>query len=220
MESYQKETRESTRSLASGLNRSFIYGFLILLCMSGDRRLVGRMVAKQWFLLFPSIATLTMFSMVWVEGRYIAPYPIVIGLVLFSSVAVVRSAFSLKLVYRTVLLAVAFFAASSTKPAAGELLSFARSLHKDEILGRGGPWHVSTEAVSDALKCAWASKWGQGCVHWRIRRFLLGEACRCAGECGDWTVGYELLALFASSRTQAFSERSAVCISIGPRLQS
>jgi hypothetical protein len=137
---------------ASGLERSFIYGFLILLCMSSDRRLIGRLVAKQWFLLIPAIGALAMFSIVLVQDRYVAPYPIVIGVVVFSGVAVVRSANSLKLVYVTVLLAAALFAASSAKPAAGELVSFAKSLHKNRALGRGGPWHVSTEAVGDALK--------------------------------------------------------------------
>ena len=93
-----------------------------------------------------------MFSLVVVEGRYIAPYPIVIGLVLFSSVAVAGSASLLKLVNRTVLLAAVLFAASSARPAAGEMLSFARSLHENEILGRGGQWHLSSAAVSDALR--------------------------------------------------------------------
>lgn len=120
--------------------------------MSGDRRVIGRIVAKQWFLLFPSIAALAMFSVVLVEGRYIAPYPIVIGFVAFSAVAVVKSPNSLTLVYRIVLLTAAFFAVSSATPAAGELLQFARSLHGNEILGRSGPWHVSSEAVSDALR--------------------------------------------------------------------
>jgi hypothetical protein len=137
---------------ASGLDQGFVYGFLILLCMSSDKRLIGRIVAKQWFLLLPSIGALAMFSVVLVQDRYVAPYPIVIGLVVFSSVAVMRSANSLKLVYVTVLVAAALFAASSARPAAGELLSFARSLHENKILSRGGPWHVSTEAVGDALR--------------------------------------------------------------------
>jgi hypothetical protein len=137
---------------ASGLELSFFYGFLILLCMSSDRLLIGRIVAKQWFLLLPSIGALAMFSVVLVQDRYVAPYPIVIGLVVFSGVAVVRSANSLKLVYVTVLLAAALFAASSARAATGELVSFAKSLHKNKILGRGEPWHVSTQAVSDALR--------------------------------------------------------------------
>ena len=137
---------------ASGLDQGFVCGFLILLCMSSDKRLIGRIVAKQWFLLLPSIGALAMFSVVLVQDRYVAPYPIVIGLVVFSSVAVMRSANSLKLVYVTVLVAAALFAASSARPAAGELLSFARSLHENKILSRGGPWHVSTEAVGDALR--------------------------------------------------------------------
>jgi hypothetical protein len=137
---------------ASGLELSFFYGFLILLCMSSDRLLIGRIVAKQWFLLLPAIGALAMFSVVLVQDRYVAPYPIVIGLVVFSGVAVVRSANSLKLVYVTVLLAAALFAASSARAATGELVSFAKSLHKNKILGRGEPWHVSTQAVSDALR--------------------------------------------------------------------
>jgi hypothetical protein len=137
---------------ASELEPGFIYGFLILLCMSSDRRLIGRIVAKQWFLLLPCVAALAMYSVVLVEDRYIAPFPVVIGLVLFSGLAVVRSANSLKLVNMTVLLAAALFAASSAKPAAAELLTFARSLHHHEILGREEPWHLSMEAVSDALK--------------------------------------------------------------------
>lgn len=156
---------------ASGLERGFIYGFLILLCMSSDWRLIGRIVAKQWFLLFSSIAALAMFSVVLVQDRYIAPYPIVIGLVLFSGVAVVRSANSLKLVNVTVLLAAALFAASSARPAAGELLSFAKSLHGNEILGRGGPWHVSSQAVNDAL---------------RARGLQRGDRVAYIGESGDF----------------------------------
>lgn len=137
---------------ASGLNRSFIYGFLILLCMCSDMRLTGRVVMKQWFLLFPSIAAIAMFSVVLIEGRYIAPFPIVIGLVVFSGVAVVRSASSLKLVNRVVLLAAALFAASLALPAVGELRSFAKSLYKNEMLRSDGPWHLSAEAVSLALR--------------------------------------------------------------------
>ncbi len=136
---------------ASGLEPSFIYGFLILLCMSSDRRLIGRIVAKQWFLLLPCVTALAMYSVVLVEDRYVAPFPIVIGLVMFSGLAVVRSANSLKLVNVTVLLAAVLFAVSSAKPAAAELLAFAKSLHGNEILGRGEPWHISTEAMSDAL---------------------------------------------------------------------
>ncbi len=137
---------------ASGLNKGFIYGFLVLLCMSSDRRLAGRIIAEQWFLILPSIATLAMFSAVLVEDRYIAPYPIVIGLVVFSAIAIVKSEHSIRLVKVTVLLAAALFALSSAKAAEGKLLLFGRSLHGKEILGRAEPWHVSTEAVSDALK--------------------------------------------------------------------
>jgi len=100
--------------------------------MSTDRRLIGRIIAKQWFLLLPAISALAMFSLVLVQERYVAPYPIVIGLVVFSGVAVARSKDSLKLLYVTVLLAAALFAVSSAKPAAGELLSFAKSLHKNK----------------------------------------------------------------------------------------
>jgi hypothetical protein len=141
------------KGIASGLNRGFVYGFLILVWMRSDLRPIGRILAKQWFLIFPAIATIGMFLLVLIEGRgrYIAPYPIVIGLVVFSSLAVVRSTSSLKLVNRSVLLAVALFAASSARPAASELRSFAKSLHKNEILGRGGPWHASSQATSDAL---------------------------------------------------------------------
>jgi hypothetical protein len=137
---------------ASGLNRGFVYGFLILLFMQGDRQFFGNTLGKQWFLFFPAIAALLMFSAVFVEGRYIAPYPIVLGLIIFSCVAVVRSSGSLKLVNRSVLLAVTLFALSSARPVIAELRSFAKSLHKNEILGRAGPWHVSSQAVSDALK--------------------------------------------------------------------
>jgi hypothetical protein len=134
------------------LNPCFIYGFLILLFMSAHKGLIGRILMKQWFLLLPSIAALAMFSIVLLDGRYIAPYPIVIGLVAFSGVAVVRSATSVKLVNCAVLLAAASFAVSSARPAAGALLSFAKSLNKDEILSRNGPWHVSSEAVSETLR--------------------------------------------------------------------
>jgi hypothetical protein len=156
---------------ASGLDRSFIYGFLILLFMSSDWRLVGSTLKKQWFLVFPSFAAIAMFSVVAVEGRYIAPYPIVIGLVVFSSLAIVRSTVSLKLVNRTVVLTAVLFAASSARPAAGELLSFAKSLHRSEILGRGGPWHTSSEAVSDAL---------------RSRGLLRGDRIAYIGESNDF----------------------------------
>jgi hypothetical protein len=139
------------KEMASGLNRSFVYGFLLLLCMSSNWRFIGKNLARQWFLVFPSVIAITMFSVVWVEGRYFAPYPIVIGLVLFSCLAILKSRSSLKLVNRSVLLVAALFATSSARPAAGELLSFARSLHHSQILGRDGPWQVSTEAVSDAL---------------------------------------------------------------------
>ena len=137
---------------ATGLERSFIYGFLVLLCMSTDWRVIGRILAKQWFLLFSSIAALAMFSVVLVQDRYIAPYPIVMGLVLFSGVVVVRSANSLKLVNVVVLLTAALFAASSARTATGELRAFAKSLRGNEMLGRQGVWHLSSQAVSDALR--------------------------------------------------------------------
>jgi hypothetical protein len=137
---------------AWGLQRGFIYGFLILLFMNSDWRVIQRTMAKQWFLLFSALAALAMFSVVLVQDRYIAPYPMIIGLVLFSAVAVVRSADSRKLVNVVVLLAAVLFGASSARPAAGELVFFSRSLRGNEILGRGGPWHQSSQAVSDALK--------------------------------------------------------------------
>lgn len=136
----------------SDLNKGFIYGFLILLLMSSDPFLIGKSLARQWFLLLPAIAILAMYSLVLIEGRYIAPYPVLIGLVVFSCVAVVRSASSVKLVNVTVLLAAILFAVSSAKPAESEIVWFARSLHPNEILARGGPWHASTQAVSDDLR--------------------------------------------------------------------
>jgi hypothetical protein len=93
-----------------------------------------------------------MFSVVLVEGRYIAPYLVVIGLVAFSGVAVVSSAASLKLVNRTVMVVAALFAVSSAESATGDLLSFVRSLHWKALVGRGGPWQASSAAVSDALR--------------------------------------------------------------------
>ena len=139
------------KSQASGLDPGFVYGFLILLCMSSEWRLIGKIMGKQWFLLFPAFAILAMYSLVLVEDRYIAPYPILIGLVIFSGFAVVTATSSRRLVNVTVLLAAALFAISTAKPAAGELRTFAKSLHKNEILGRAEPWHVSTQAVNDAL---------------------------------------------------------------------
>lgn len=147
-----KGNLKSLARQAMGLNGCFVYAFLVLLCIADDKRLVGRIIARQWFLLLPAIAALAMFSLVLVEDRYIAPYPLIIGMVVFSGVAVVRSAASLRLVHVCVLLAAAFFAASSLRAAAGQRHSFAQSLHWNDLLGRGGPWNVTAQAVSDALR--------------------------------------------------------------------
>lgn len=143
---------KNLKEMATGLNPGFAYGLLILFFMTGDWRMTGRILARQWFLLVPSIVAIAMFSIVLVESRYIAPYPVVIGLTAFASVGVPGSARSLKLVNRTVLLAVLLSALSAARPAAGELLSFAKSLHKNEMLGQSGPWYVMSEAVSNALR--------------------------------------------------------------------
>ncbi len=137
--------------LASGLDRGFVYAFLILLFMSSRKHFIVRVISRQWFLLLPCLAAIAMFSIVLVQDRYIAPYPIVIGLVVFSGVSIVNSTESIKLVNVTVLLAGTLFAVSSAKPAAGALLSFARSLRTNDILSRGSPWHMSSEALCEAL---------------------------------------------------------------------
>ena len=147
-----KENAKTFKELTSGVNRSFIYGFLILLCMGSNVGLVIRTMGRQWFLLIPCAVAIAMFSVVHVEGRFLAPYFIVIGLALFACVAAVRTRLSLRLVSSVVVLAVVFFAASSLKPMKAGALSFVRSLHKDEILGRSESWQVSSVAVSDALK--------------------------------------------------------------------
>jgi hypothetical protein len=139
--------------------------------MSTDWRVIRKILAKQWFLIFSSLAALAMFSVVLVQDRYIAPYPIVIGLVLFSGVVVVRSANSLKLVNVVVLLTAALFAASSARTAAGELSAFVKSVRGNEMLGRKGPWHLSSQAVSDAL---------------RARGVRRGDRVSYIGESGDF----------------------------------
>jgi hypothetical protein len=187
---------------ASGLNRSFVYGFLILVLMRNERRPIGRVVAKQWFLLLPAIAAIAMFSVVLVEGRYIAPYPIVIGLVAFSCLAVVRSASSLRLVNRSVLLAAVLFAASSVRPAAAELRSFAKSLHKNELLGRGGPWHVSNQAVSDALTAHGLQREDKIAYIGKSEDFYWARLARVQvnAEIRQWDTNYYLYSLVSSTR--------------------
>jgi hypothetical protein len=138
-------------SLASDLSRVILYGFLFLLCMCGNVRLLLRILVRQWFLLLPAVAALGMFSLVLVEGRYIAPFPIIIGLVLFSGVAIAGAQISGRVVGRTVILMTVLSAVSYIVPAAWDVAGFTRSLHKGRLFGCGGPWQTSSETVAKAL---------------------------------------------------------------------
>ena len=135
--------------------------------------------------------------------------------------AVVRSASSLRLVDRSVLLAVALFAASSARPAAAELRSFAKSLHKNEILGRGGPWHVSSQAVSDAL--------GAHGLQRGDRVAYIGESedfywARLAGiqvnaEIRQWDANYYLYSLVPSTRLPGLEQSVDIYWASSPELK-
>jgi len=69
----------------------FIFGILILYLMSGKGWLVLRNIVKEWYLLLPVIVVYGMYSLVWVDNRYIGPFNSMLWLGLFSGIRLPES---------------------------------------------------------------------------------------------------------------------------------
>ena len=65
------------------LHGSIIAGVFVMLYASGRRWSVMRDIARYWFLIFPSLATLGMYAMVHIEPRYLGPFLVTFLMTLF-----------------------------------------------------------------------------------------------------------------------------------------
>lgn len=77
---------------------SLIVAFLVLCFVGCRRRLWVKDIAANWVLLLPAIAALGMYSLIFVRGRYIGAFIVIIWAGLLSSVRLVDSSASRRLV--------------------------------------------------------------------------------------------------------------------------
>jgi len=73
-------------SLCFALSGSVICGVFILFYTSAFKKISLEKFAGHWFLWGPSIVALGLYSLVWFEPRYVAPFMVVLGLCCFFSI--------------------------------------------------------------------------------------------------------------------------------------
>jgi hypothetical protein len=68
------------------LNGSLVAELFVMFYMSGRKWLLLRDIAEFWFLLVPAVTALGIFTLIYLEPRYLAPFVVVTVLCLFLSV--------------------------------------------------------------------------------------------------------------------------------------
>jgi hypothetical protein len=68
------------------LNGAIVCGLFILFFVSNRKAQILRDVLGHWFILIPSVAALTLYSLVHVESRYVAAFVVILMLCLFFSI--------------------------------------------------------------------------------------------------------------------------------------
>lgn len=68
-----------------------LIGLIAIFLLNGEKWRLGKGICGQWFLLIPAFAALAMYSLVHVEGRYIAPFVVMIILGVISGVTLPKS---------------------------------------------------------------------------------------------------------------------------------
>ncbi len=122
-----------------------IAGFLILLLMSPDLPFRLKDIAKAWVLILPGVVGLSLYALVLVQERYIAPFAVLIWLGLFSGIRIRKSQESARL------------GAVTTLVVAGSLMVLTLQFvvfHLVEPLhilqGRGGMYYRVAESLNKA----------------------------------------------------------------------
>jgi len=96
-----------------GLNGSLVAGIFILFYVSGRKWLVLKDLSNYWFLLFPSVLTLGLYALIYIEPRYLAPFLVVTILSFFSAVRMPASRESLRLYAAVTVLILLMFVSPS-----------------------------------------------------------------------------------------------------------
>ena len=125
------------------IHGSLVIGLFILFCMSRRGRLIARDLSEYWFLYVPALAALTMYSLVHVEQRYLAPFIVLIFAGLFLSVRLPDTEASKKLAACVMLSIVGVFLIYIAPSTARAAYSAARDVVKGESSRPNVQWQVA-----------------------------------------------------------------------------
>jgi hypothetical protein len=84
--------------ISSFAQGGLLTGFLILFMMAGTPWRSGQDIARQWSILLPAIVALSMYALVRIEARYIAPFVVLFWIGLVSSIRLEETPASQRLV--------------------------------------------------------------------------------------------------------------------------
>jgi hypothetical protein len=95
-----------------GLDPGLVFGTLLLLFMSRGPRMMVRAMLAHWFLIVPCITGIAMFTLVYLETRYIGAYVTILYVVIVSSIVLADNPVVRRLVVGVTLLVILFWISS------------------------------------------------------------------------------------------------------------
>lgn len=126
-----------------GLNYGLFIGLVALCILSGRGRLLVYDLIEQWTLIVPAIAGLGLYTMVNVQGRYVAPFMILLWLALFMAVRVPHTPNTLRFIRSITLVLVGLVVVSTLASSSREIGLTVRQLVRGENPAAHEQWQVT-----------------------------------------------------------------------------
>ncbi len=126
-----------------GLQYALMLALISLYVMGRRGRLLLRDVAEQWSLIVPALAGLGLYLLVNVQGRYIAPFVVLIWLALFLAVRLEHTPNSQRYIRAISIALVAIMMLSTLASSTGEAVATAHYLARGEDPTAHEQWNVA-----------------------------------------------------------------------------
>jgi len=126
-----------------GLQFGLLVGFISLFLMSGRVRRMDRDLAQEWILIVPAISALGLYSLVNVQGRYVAAPVVLFWLALFSSLKLKQSFDSEKWIRTIIIVLTVMIVVVTVASSSKELVLTGRQLVNGEDPSSHEQWQIA-----------------------------------------------------------------------------
>lgn len=127
----------------SGVQMGLMVGFLSLYLMGQRRRFLPQDLTALWILIIPALAGMGLYLLVNVQGRYVAPFIVLLWLALFSAIRLHVTSESPRLIKAITIALVSVITFTTVASSSSEVALTARSFIAGEDRSKHEQWQVA-----------------------------------------------------------------------------